>query len=158
MWGEIVREWLDDLLPADAAERTSGRVTILLTRLFPYPKRVRVSAFATKPELIDCLMASCHIPYFLDKSTTARFAGRRWIDGSVFASARSFRAADGGAPMIVLDPKLDANARSRDFLRLRSVDALRALVDSGAEYARSDAMKPQRLALSSALVIRRETR
>lgn len=151
MWGEIVREWLDDLLPADAAERTTGRVTILLTRLFPYPKRVRVSSFASKPELIDCLMASCHIPYFLDKSTTARFAGKRWIDGSVLASSRSFRAADGTAPIVVLDPKLDVNA-PRDFLRLRSVDALRGLVDSGAAYARSEAVKPQLLRLSTALI------
>jgi predicted acylesterase/phospholipase RssA len=33
VWGGLVREWLRELLPADAAEKCNGRVTVVVTQL-----------------------------------------------------------------------------------------------------------------------------
>jgi hypothetical protein len=35
IWGGLVRQWLDDLLPPDAHERCSGRVHLLLNEFTP---------------------------------------------------------------------------------------------------------------------------
>ena len=151
VWGEIVREWLDDLLPADAAERARGRVTILVLRTLPFPRRVRFSAFESKSDLIDCALASCHIPYFLDGRFSARFRRARWIDGSFLTSrTRDFRHDDGSAPMLYLDPAADPNA-PRDFLRLRTPEGVRAMMESGLAYARSPELRPGFAELAAAL-------
>lgn len=33
VWGSLVEQWLDDLLPEDAHERCRGRITIIITKL-----------------------------------------------------------------------------------------------------------------------------
>jgi hypothetical protein len=67
VWGPLIRRWLDELLPADAARVCSGRVGLLTLALWPPPpRRLLVTTFDSKDDLIDAAMASVHIPYFLD--------------------------------------------------------------------------------------------
>ena len=61
VWGGIIRQWLDDLLPYDAAERCSSRVHIL-TREAPCLHTRVVSSYADRDDLIHANMASVHIP------------------------------------------------------------------------------------------------
>ena len=35
IWGGVIRQWLDELLPEDAAQRCDGRVELLVTALKP---------------------------------------------------------------------------------------------------------------------------
>ena len=35
IWGGVIRQWLDELLPEDAAQRCDGRVELLVTALHP---------------------------------------------------------------------------------------------------------------------------
>ena len=35
IWGGVIRQWLDELLPEDAAQRCDGRVELLVTALNP---------------------------------------------------------------------------------------------------------------------------
>jgi hypothetical protein len=45
VWGGIVRQWLQELLPADAVQRcSSGRVQVVLTTL-PFLQRQIISEF-----------------------------------------------------------------------------------------------------------------
>jgi hypothetical protein len=81
IWGAIVRRWLDELLPADAHERCSGRVSIVLTQL-PLLSTVSVDRFPTKASLIDAALASAHVPFFMDGQLAASYAGGACIDGS----------------------------------------------------------------------------
>lgn len=139
IWGGLVRQWLDELLPCDAHATCTGHVHILAIRLLPRPRRHRLSHFATREELIDTCMASCHIPYFLDGSPVSRISGQRgiWIDGSFLAGRGAYaRGPDGERRdlALVLDPKDDDKA-PRDFLRLRSVDGVREIYDRGTAYA-----------------------
>jgi hypothetical protein len=115
-WGGIVREWLDELLPPDAADRCSGEVFVLVTALrtrdssasssassssydsppspllWPPLERRRVSDFSCREELIDACLASVHIPLFMDgrfffaSDAGPGLRGLRLIDGS-FLSA-----------------------------------------------------------------------
>lgn len=69
IWGPIVYEWLDELLPPDAAERCSGRVSLHVNepRLHPLGlTTVAVSEFEDRADLIAACMASVHVPLFLD--------------------------------------------------------------------------------------------
>lgn len=63
-WGGLVEQWLHDLLPADAAERCSGQVGIVVTQL-PFCNQVSISDFKDKTDLINVAMASAHVPMFL---------------------------------------------------------------------------------------------
>lgn len=65
IWGGLVRQWLDSLLPPDAPQRCSGRVHIVTTHIPSMRPRV-LSHFSSREQLIDCAMASAHVPWFLD--------------------------------------------------------------------------------------------
>ena len=68
--GGVIRQWLDELLPEDAAQRCEGRVELLVTALSPgrlvptveLPKMraLAVSDFADRAALIDANLASVH--------------------------------------------------------------------------------------------------
>lgn len=64
-WGGIIEHWLDELLPANAAERCRGQVGIVVTQL-PSCRQLAISDFADKEDLINVAMASAHVPIFLD--------------------------------------------------------------------------------------------
>jgi predicted acylesterase/phospholipase RssA len=59
VWGGMVRTWLEDILPEDAADRLRGRVQVVLTEL-PMKKRA-VDDFQSKEDVIEALMASVHV-------------------------------------------------------------------------------------------------
>lgn len=81
IWGDMVAQWLDQLLPDNAAELCSHKVHILISQILK-PKKV-VSTFATKQELIECLLASTHIPFFMDYWPFRRFQGWWCYDGCI---------------------------------------------------------------------------
>ncbi|MEW5302089.1 MAG: hypothetical protein WDW36_004899 [Sanguina aurantia] len=64
IWGQLVRRWLEDLLPEDAHVRAQ-HTTLLVTTL-PRLRTRRYSKFHSKDDLIQVIMASAHIPLILD--------------------------------------------------------------------------------------------
>ena len=44
----------------------------------------RVCRFESRADLVDALLASCHLPLMSDGSLTTRFRGRRVIDGGEY--------------------------------------------------------------------------
>lgn len=83
IWGPMIREWLDRLLPDDAVAYTTARETSLLVTRLPYVlQKQRIASFTDRQDLIDCNMASVHLPYFLDGQLTTTFRTRPCIDGS----------------------------------------------------------------------------
>jgi len=80
-WGTIIEQWLDDLLPADAAQRCSGQVGIVVTQL-PFCNQLAISDFQDKHDLINVAMASAHVPLFLDWKMSRPCRGVQCVDGS----------------------------------------------------------------------------
>eukprot|EP00899_Mesostigma_viride_P018662 jgi/Mesvir1/26798/Mv20565-RA.1 len=95
VWGPMIKEWLHVLLPEDAARTCgSGRVHLVVLQLPSLTRRQLsfrhqcVSDFASKVDLVDTCLASVHIPFFIDGRPYYKLAGRRVIDGSIFADKR----------------------------------------------------------------------
>jgi hypothetical protein len=93
VWGRLLREWLEELLPEDAHERCESWIKVsvlevnfppLESTTFPSDPFVRkaYSHFESKQDLIECLMASAHIPLLLNYKPFTTFRGRLCIDGS----------------------------------------------------------------------------
>ena len=92
IWGPIIHRWLDELLPADAADRCRGRVSVLVREVSllkdtsltkPWTQEVAVSDFKDRGDLISSCMASVHVPFFLDRQMTATFRATQCVDGSL---------------------------------------------------------------------------
>ena len=92
-WGRLVEAWLQRLLPEDAAERCNGAAGIVMTIFTPRPRVARATSFATRDELISCLMASTHIPWFMNGCFTRPVVSSSL--GDAYGTA-TVHAADGG--------------------------------------------------------------
>ncbi|KAK9806776.1 hypothetical protein WJX72_002404 [[Myrmecia] bisecta] len=138
VWGDLVRQWLDELLPENAAEICRDRLRIIVTDVAER-RQVYASDYASKADLIEAAMASVHVPVFLDFKPVASFRGRWCIDGS-FADFITFSngdllQCDGRA--FILDYSKDEELQfSRlDFLKLREYEEVLGLIDTGYAYA-----------------------
>ena len=60
--GSKCRFLLDDVLPADAHERATGRCFISVTSMLPLPHNVILTEYDTRDDLIDAVIASTYIP------------------------------------------------------------------------------------------------
>lgn len=61
IWGPIIYEWLDRLLPENAVEMVNGgRLSLLVTPIPQFGKE-KVSEFMSRGDLIQCNMASVHL-------------------------------------------------------------------------------------------------
>jgi len=71
-WGRLVYAWLDALLPAHGHTLCNGRCNVVVTRCTPLPRACGIAAHNSRAELIDALMASTHVPFFMDGSPFSR--------------------------------------------------------------------------------------
>ncbi|CAM9524543.1 unnamed protein product [Scytosiphon promiscuus] len=80
----VVARGLDDALPEDAHElinNRKGAVTVGVTQLFPTPKGVFVSKFDSKADLIEVVLGSCHVPFWLSGWPYMQVRGKATVDG-----------------------------------------------------------------------------
>jgi hypothetical protein len=59
IWGPMIEEWLDTLLPA-SIDGIEGRLSLLVTPIPSFGK-TKISSFLDKKDLIECNMASIHL-------------------------------------------------------------------------------------------------
>ena len=139
VWGGVVRDWLDELLPRDAAARCAGRLKLVVTAV-PSLRLRALDCFQTRAELIDACLASAHVPFFLDGRGTARFREGLFVDGSLydFLWRNNSELLEAGGDAFVLDYCHDDQLRvgRLDFLRRLDLDGAKALMAAGADYAR----------------------
>lgn len=160
VWGGLVREWLHQLLPHDAHARCDGRVHISILEVLPWRRRL-VCDFRSRESLIDAVMASAHVPWFMDGWPVMHHRGRLCIDAGVGAAHAQLLTPD-AADAIRTDPRSDdasasgslrafgtggvfticyshdpllAKLRRSDLLRLQTPDGLGEMLRRGAEYA-----------------------
>lgn len=139
VWGTLVEEWLDTLLPDDAAERCSGHMTIVVTTL-PTMAQVGISEFKDKKDLINCAMASSHIPLFLDYKFARYCRGKYCIDGSFpdfFTNDNSELLKNGGSA-VMFDYFDDKNLQRKgrlDMIESKTYDEVCTIMQQGYEYA-----------------------
>lgn len=88
VWRKMLERYYAEILPNDYNYARSTRLHIRVTHWDFHPRFVR--RFDSKGDLIDALMASQHIPFFLDWKPFARYQGSFCFDGQWFSKARPF--------------------------------------------------------------------
>lgn len=150
IWGPIIEEWLDQILPDDAVENlldsnnaATGKLTLLVSPVSDLwnAGKERVDSFADKRDLIRCNMASVHLPWFLDGKLTSEFRNKMYIDGSFLASERDYSSGDPctTTKTLVLDYNRDpayASANLFDFVTAFSPDTIWNILEDGKRYAK----------------------
>mmetsp|Transcript_18208 Transcript_18208/g.18267 ORF Transcript_18208/g.18267 Transcript_18208/m.18267 type:complete len:304 (+) Transcript_18208:94-1005(+) len=83
-WSNLVRDWLEEVIPLNVPMRNFRNLQIAVTPIFPTQRSELVSDFADRADLIDACMASCHVPFILDSKPYTYYRGRPTIDGSFY--------------------------------------------------------------------------
>lgn len=86
------------LLCMDSAAR--GRVSVsagVCLQVFPYLEGQFVRRFYSREDLIECLVASCNIPFYLSSWPTVTCRGRQAVDGYFATKHQAFGCPDTGA-------------------------------------------------------------
>mmetsp|Transcript_6088 Transcript_6088/g.17432 ORF Transcript_6088/g.17432 Transcript_6088/m.17432 type:complete len:512 (+) Transcript_6088:157-1692(+) len=81
--GLVVREFLEKLLPEDIHERCKNRAFVAITRVWPRPTPELISDFHSRDDLIQALLTSCHVPWWLDSRPWTTFRGSASYDGGL---------------------------------------------------------------------------
>ncbi|KIY96879.1 hypothetical protein MNEG_11083 [Monoraphidium neglectum] len=138
-WGGIIEQWLHDMLPADAAERCRGELGVVVTEV-PAWRQLAITDFRDKEDLINCVMASAHVPMLLDKQLTRGCRGAQYVDGSFpdFFTGENCDHLQCGGDAIVFDYFEDSRIIRQgrmDMLSLKRYSELKRIVLLGARYA-----------------------
>eukprot|EP00624_Nannochloropsis_granulata_P002005 evm.model.NODE_19466_length_64249_cov_18.424255.20 len=143
VWGGVVRDWLEEILPENAAELCRGRVHIHVLCL-PY-RRHHVSDFRSKEDLIETCLASAHLPLVMDGKPFCMWRGWPCVDGSIWAGRRAvpnhLRDADTVTFDYVEDEMLGRGGEGgrkeggKEFMTLEEGEGLRRLVEMGYRFA-----------------------
>jgi hypothetical protein len=139
VWGGIVRDWLDQLLPEDAQDRVGDDGLHILVTPVPAFGKDRVSTFENREDLIDANMASVHLPWFLDGRWTSNFRGRPHIDGSFLTQPSDYVSEDRSEnPTLVLDFKRDPVMKDHasEFVKLVSEQTIWDILEQGKSHAK----------------------
>lgn len=81
-FAQIAKKHVRPLLPVEAIECLKGRLHISLTTT--QFERMSISDFNSVDDLIDCVMASCHVPWVIDGTFTSEYGKARYMDGGVY--------------------------------------------------------------------------
>eukprot|EP00904_Undaria_pinnatifida_P011487 jgi/Undpi1/7469/HiC_scaffold_22.g09942.m1 len=139
VWGAMVEDWLDELLPDNADSICRDRVHLLMLGVWPEPgKRLAVSDFSSKEDLIKSCMASVHIPYFMNQKLTALHRESRYVDGS-FRASREDLSLGASQPTVYFDYEDDVVMAERrgNFLSLTNQDGLLFMRQRGYEHVQA---------------------
>lgn len=83
--GVVLRSYLEEYLPHNAHELCDGITFLAVTKVWPSIRTRLFSSFPTRSDLIDAVLASCHLPALSDGSLTKKFMGRLHIDGGLLS-------------------------------------------------------------------------
>jgi Patatin-like phospholipase len=143
IWGDLIYQWLDELLPPDAVQLVNHteRLTLLVT---PVPRfgKMRVNRFRDREDLLRCLMASVHLPWYLDSKFTATFRDLPCIDGSFLARERDYHPIQTSRSRntLVLDYRQDPRYQSQSilsFIEAVNPSAIYDMLEDGKRYAKT---------------------
>jgi len=139
IWGSLIREWLDILLPENAVAKMDEHDASLLVTPFPRLGKERICSFADRQDLIDCNMASVHIPLFLDGQFTTKFRTHECIDGSFLSKSDDYKPPDTTSNILFLNHSLDAKYSSKsifEFVCALKPDGIYDMIEDGRNYGK----------------------
>lgn len=137
IWGGLIREWLDRLLPENAHEMCSHRLHVIIGKA-PKLDQFEVNRFDSKEDLIEAVMASAHVPFFLDGRPFLQYREQPCWDGSFpdFFFSRNSEFLERDNSTLIVDYSMDAELEwtKGDFLKLREYSEIQAMMGKGQAY------------------------
>jgi len=124
--GEALRKQLERVLPSDAHIKCNGIAHVGITRLSTSPllKSKIISQFSDRADLIQALLASCHLPVLSDGKMVTKFRGKSAMDGGLTAlmpqpptlpNQQVIKVSCLPRPMVMTMPLLNRKAALLDF-------------------------------------------
>ncbi|KAF8818370.1 phospholipase, patatin family protein [Cardiosporidium cionae] len=89
---EFLSNALHEMLPDDAHEkinRRPGKITVAVTQVFPLQGHF-ISNFESKEDVIECVLASCNIPFYFSTWPLLRCRGKHCVDGYFAVPRKEF--------------------------------------------------------------------
>lgn len=81
-YGAPLRALLRRKLPEDIVEKANARLRVSVVKVDMYGFHdVLIDKYTSKDDIVDSLLASSHIPYYLSKQFSATFRGASYLDG-----------------------------------------------------------------------------
>lgn len=152
IWGTLVRSYLEELIQAEnLSTENMQRVHIAVTPQLVLQGTRLVSNFSSKSDLLDAVMASVHIPLFMNGRWFSNYRGERYIDGSFwgFIAKQQVplpRHLQNAATFVSSEDILDINYQldtrfvesqdRRNMVRLITPEGLYDMMHFGYEYMR----------------------
>jgi Patatin-like phospholipase len=150
IWGPLIYDWLDELLPENAVELAESRsLSLLLTPVPNFFGKEKIDKFQSRRDLIECNMASVHLPWFLDGELTSSFRNRRYIDGSFLAKSEDYHPTPtvlqqpqqkSSPSTLILGHNMDPRYKTMSmfsFVEAASPDGIYKMLEDGKLYAKS---------------------
>lgn len=147
IWGDLIEEWLEYLLPEELPHRAREDVHVTLTPMRLWQRPELKTRFKDKADLKTALMASVHIPVFLNGKLYTKYKGRRYMDGSLYSLISNSHRVNPlpvgldhtDSDIYTVDYKKDAQflkkAADTSFVSMVSPQGLYDMMESGYAFA-----------------------
>jgi predicted acylesterase/phospholipase RssA len=137
IWGPMIRDWLDELLPDDAIELIDNQRLSLLVTPVPSFGKQRVQTFQSRDDLIQCCLASVHIPWFLDGKLFTTYRDTPCIDGSFLAKDHHYLPSRPQDTLLLnyMDDPAYGKSGPLDFVEAVSPEGIYGILRDGERFA-----------------------
>lgn len=132
IWRSILQEWLETLLPENVAELCQN-VHICVSEL-PFCQIRSHTHFKDKKDVVECLLASCHLPWVMDCMMCCSYREKWCVDGTIgFHSLESY-ATSTDENHILINPSEDSRI-SIGKIQMASFSDIQMLIEQGRTFA-----------------------
>jgi hypothetical protein len=97
IWGALVKQWLNEMIPETVTTKDFEKLQVAVTTLKTSKSKLVCDFPQGKADVIEALLASCHVPVFLDGRPSTMFRGENVVDGSFWYFVTKDRVS--GLPM-----------------------------------------------------------
>ncbi|EQC34640.1 hypothetical protein SDRG_07961 [Saprolegnia diclina VS20] len=93
---DVVREQVDSVLPTTPLSKE--RLIVTTAQIWPRVQECHLTRFTSRDDLRDALLASCHIPFYLNGAFAVSYRGGYYVDGGAFSLVPTVPNAIGVSP------------------------------------------------------------
>lgn len=108
--GDVLRGLMRQHIPDDAVDLCNQRLGVGVMHIWPKRKYELVDHFYSKEDLIDALIASCYLPFFLGPRAFTKFRGNYVVDGCLGGQGKR----EGGVQIDPFSLSIKALLRQKD--------------------------------------------
>lgn len=125
IWGDVVKQFLEEIIPENLDRNALARINVLVTPRYLVGGPKLLSKFINKADLVEAIMASIHIPIFMNGKLWTSYQGKMYIDGSFWSLLANIKGPwpdgqyiDKHVDVLNVDYKLDSEFRSSQKLSI----------------------------------------